>query len=130
MTGRNDPCPCGSGKKYKRCCGSGPSPTDDPKRPELPQPEPPQPLVLPKEFPVCRACGSDRFLCQEAEKGDVLIGRAGTGKPVLFKFERTYNTALYPVRLVALGDICPDCGTLRAVVIDKVKGKPRIIKPS
>jgi uncharacterized protein len=23
-TGRNDPCPCGSGKKYKRCCG-GPS---------------------------------------------------------------------------------------------------------
>jgi uncharacterized protein len=22
-TGRNDPCPCGSGKKYKRCCGAG-----------------------------------------------------------------------------------------------------------
>lgn len=22
--GRNDPCPCGSGKKYKRCCGSLP----------------------------------------------------------------------------------------------------------
>ena len=21
-TGRNDPCPCGSGKKYKHCCGS------------------------------------------------------------------------------------------------------------
>lgn len=21
QTGRNDPCPCGSGKKYKRCCG-------------------------------------------------------------------------------------------------------------
>ncbi len=20
-TGRNDPCPCGSGKKFKRCCG-------------------------------------------------------------------------------------------------------------
>ncbi|WP_269082983.1 SEC-C metal-binding domain-containing protein [Sporosarcina globispora] len=19
---RNDPCPCGSGKKYKKCCGS------------------------------------------------------------------------------------------------------------
>ena len=19
----NDPCPCGSGKKYKKCCGSG-----------------------------------------------------------------------------------------------------------
>jgi tetratricopeptide (TPR) repeat protein len=23
--GRNDPCPCGSGKKYKKCCGSGAS---------------------------------------------------------------------------------------------------------
>lgn len=21
QTGRNDPCPCGSGKKYKKCCG-------------------------------------------------------------------------------------------------------------
>jgi uncharacterized protein len=23
--GRNEPCPCGSGKKYKRCCGQGPT---------------------------------------------------------------------------------------------------------
>ncbi len=23
--GRNDPCPCGSGKKYKKCCGTGES---------------------------------------------------------------------------------------------------------
>jgi len=22
--GRNDPCPCGSGKKYKHCCGASP----------------------------------------------------------------------------------------------------------
>ncbi|MCQ2428437.1 MAG: SEC-C domain-containing protein [Clostridia bacterium] len=21
--GPNDPCPCGSGKKYKKCCGAG-----------------------------------------------------------------------------------------------------------
>ena len=21
--GRNDPCPCGSGKKFKKCCGTG-----------------------------------------------------------------------------------------------------------
>jgi len=21
QSGRNDPCPCGSGRKYKRCCG-------------------------------------------------------------------------------------------------------------
>ena len=24
-TGRNDPCPCGSGKKFKRCCGATPT---------------------------------------------------------------------------------------------------------
>ena len=23
--GRNEPCPCGSGRKYKKCCGSGQS---------------------------------------------------------------------------------------------------------
>ena len=23
--GRNDPCPCGSGKKYKNCCGQNPN---------------------------------------------------------------------------------------------------------
>jgi len=23
VPGRNDPCPCGSGKKFKKCCGSG-----------------------------------------------------------------------------------------------------------
>jgi SEC-C motif len=22
-SGRNDPCPCGSGKKHKKCCGKG-----------------------------------------------------------------------------------------------------------
>ena len=22
IVGRNDPCPCGSGKKYKKCCGA------------------------------------------------------------------------------------------------------------
>jgi uncharacterized protein YchJ len=25
QVGRNDPCPCGSGKKYKKCCGSNDS---------------------------------------------------------------------------------------------------------
>jgi len=24
QAGRNDPCPCGSGKKYKHCCGKTP----------------------------------------------------------------------------------------------------------
>jgi uncharacterized protein len=28
--GRNDPCPCDSGKKYKRCCGAGTAPPTQP----------------------------------------------------------------------------------------------------
>ena len=27
--GRNDPCPCGSGKKYKKCCGASTSDSQD-----------------------------------------------------------------------------------------------------
>jgi uncharacterized protein YecA (UPF0149 family) len=27
--GRNDPCPCGSGKKFKKCCGAGAPGSDD-----------------------------------------------------------------------------------------------------
>jgi preprotein translocase subunit SecA len=27
--GRNDPCPCGSGKKYKKCCGFEPGTTNN-----------------------------------------------------------------------------------------------------
>ena len=26
--GRNDPCPCGSGKKYKKCCGESQAPPE------------------------------------------------------------------------------------------------------
>jgi len=33
--GRNDPCPCGSGKKYKRCCGKAPSPISSPSTQKL-----------------------------------------------------------------------------------------------
>lgn len=33
MIGRNDMCPCGSGKKYKKCCGSISSATKGSKRP-------------------------------------------------------------------------------------------------
>jgi preprotein translocase subunit SecA len=25
--GRNEPCPCGSGRKYKKCCGASTGPT-------------------------------------------------------------------------------------------------------
>jgi hypothetical protein len=30
--GRNDPCPCGSGKKYKQCCANSPADFVEPER--------------------------------------------------------------------------------------------------
>jgi uncharacterized protein len=30
QAGRNDPCPCGSGRKYKRCCAGGGRPKSPP----------------------------------------------------------------------------------------------------
>ena len=38
-TGRNDPCPCGSGKKYKKCCISKkapPAPQSEYRNPHVP----------------------------------------------------------------------------------------------
>jgi tetratricopeptide (TPR) repeat protein len=41
--GRNDPCPCGSGKKYKQCCEqTGANPTHPNTAPQLSQPVSPQ----------------------------------------------------------------------------------------
>ncbi|VHO02136.1 SEC-C metal-binding domain-containing protein [Candidatus Rhabdochlamydia sp. T3358] len=38
-TGRNDPCPCGSGKKFKKCCESkGTTKALSPERVSLQQP--------------------------------------------------------------------------------------------
>jgi hypothetical protein len=64
-TGRNDPCPCGSGKKYKKCClhkdqeagaSHTPIPTFAPEHPSVAPPRParptaPPPLSRPKPPP-------------------------------------------------------------------------------
>lgn len=34
--GRNDPCPCGSGRKYKKCCGNAQATAANPSAPDLP----------------------------------------------------------------------------------------------
>src|SRR4051812_29694277 len=40
VIGRNEPCPCGSGKKYKRCCGVNAAPKlTESKRPAFPFPQ-------------------------------------------------------------------------------------------
>src|ERR1017187_8478404 len=40
-TGRNDPCPCGSGKKFKKCCLNKSATTAMPKETQVPVPQKP-----------------------------------------------------------------------------------------
>src|SRR6266498_4157616 len=42
--GRNEPCPCGSGRKFKRCCGAP--------RKEEASPAPSRPAGVPREIPT------------------------------------------------------------------------------
>jgi tetratricopeptide (TPR) repeat protein len=44
--GRNDPCPCGSGKKYKQCCLLQSAPVAQGRRNEAPPLAPPLPIAL------------------------------------------------------------------------------------
>ena len=44
QVGRNDPCPCGSGKKFKRCCLQESAPVSAPA--QIAQPQPPQLMKL------------------------------------------------------------------------------------
>jgi hypothetical protein len=66
-TGRNDPCPCGSGRKYKKCCGNGTSVipvvaiNSVPARADT--------AVAPSA-PV-RACGSCTACCEGWAAGDI-----------------------------------------------------------
>lgn len=86
----------------------------------------PPPLKLPKEFPRCPVCGSRRLFCQEAMKGDIDMAKPAGKVPALFSFELVYSTPLFPIKLIAVGDVCVDCGTPRIVAMDKVRGQVRM----
>lgn len=68
-TGRNDACPCGSGRKYKRCCGAGVSvaPTLLATPPEGGQS---RPLRIPIAVPA-RACGACTACCEGWAAGEI-----------------------------------------------------------
>ena len=67
--GRNDPCPCGSGKKYKRCCGA---------------------VVPINPVPVAhgaRQCGTCTACCDGWVKGTILGHEMKPGQPCHFRGE-------------------------------------------
>ena len=96
--------------------------------PESVEGQEPEPLVFPKEFPECGVCGSTRVFCQEAMKGDLQLETLGDRVPALFSFEYVYDTPLFPMKLLAIGDVCVDCGSPRILVIEKLRGQSRLVK--
>ncbi len=66
---RNDPCPCGSGKKFKRCCGATPAKSTN--KPPI--------SVSPIKIST-RHCGSCTACCDGWLKGNILGHEIYTGK--------------------------------------------------
>ncbi|KKN30535.1 hypothetical protein LCGC14_0833200 [marine sediment metagenome] len=83
-------------------------------------------LVLPKTFEKCPIpdCGETRRFTVEAMKGDLQLQDILGKEPALFSFEYYYDTPLYPVKLICIGDVCVKCGIPRIIAMDKIKGKP------
>lgn len=78
--GRNDPCPCGSGKKYKKCCLRSENPPTEPRRPSEES--------LRSAMQALRA--------KQAEE-EVRIQQQGHGHPIVSFVDHGY-------RLVAVGN--------------------------
>src|SRR5256885_5303722 len=67
--GRNDPCPCGSGKKYKKCCGAVVA------------------INPVSATPGARQCGSCTACCDGWVKGTILGHEMKPGQPCHFRGE-------------------------------------------
>ena len=66
-TGRNAPCPCGSGRKYKKCCGAGAP--DLAVVPIVAIPIAASPTAVPETPP--RACGACTACCEGWAAGEI-----------------------------------------------------------
>ena len=77
---RNDPCPCGSGKKYKKCCGSviALQPVASAER----GPQNGAPLSPPRSCGTCTAC------CDGWMAGNIFGHEMKEGQPCFFRGEK------------------------------------------
>jgi tetratricopeptide (TPR) repeat protein len=101
--GRNDPCPCGSGKKYKRCCLG---------RPDVPTAHTPVPATL----PPCASAQPLVFL----DEIDQISNRAID----LIEAGRLEEAEAVCQRLLAEFPDMPD-GLMRTAALHKARGQRR-----
>jgi tetratricopeptide (TPR) repeat protein len=78
--GRNEPCPCGSGKKYKKCCGQVlPGPT--PPAASIPRSESPTSAELDQRIAAARNLGIEHFNAGRADDALASFQQAVTLRP-------------------------------------------------
>lgn len=96
--GRNQPCPCGSGKKYKQCCLAA----DEAARTPAPPPPPPQPSFA------------------------ALMARDAQSYNELKRLERLSNDSLDLIHAGRLDEAEPMCQQLLAEFPDEFDGHMRL----
>ena len=84
--------------------------------------------VFPRTFDKCPVCGCPARFTVEAMKGDLHLEDILGKDPALFSFEYVYDTPLYPIKLIVIGDSCVRCGAFYTLARDKLKGKPTMPK--
>ena len=78
--GRNDPCPCGSGRKYKLCCGATRMVPDVPQALPLVAKAAPPPPPLTPAVTAARQCGTCTRCCDGWVEGEIRGHRMARGQ--------------------------------------------------
>lgn len=84
--------------------------------------------VFPRTYDKCPVCGCPARFTVEAMKGDLQLEDIFGKQPALFSLEYIYDTPLYRIKLVVIGDTCVRCGAIYTLARDKLKGIPKIGK--
>lgn len=81
--------------------------------------------VFPRTYDKCPVCGCPARYTVEAMKGDLHLEDIMGKEPALFSFEYIYDTPLYTIKLVVIGDSCVRCGAFYTLAREKLKGIPK-----
>jgi tetratricopeptide (TPR) repeat protein len=128
--GRNEPCPCGSGRKYKQCCGKVPANATAPQR-SSPEVTRAWSLLQSGQFAQAEA-ECDRLLRRELISGQALVclglARRSQGKDALAAFESASRSMPDDAQVqYLLGQALEDHGLLERAAVSF--GRAVVVRP-
>jgi len=126
--GRNDPCPCGSGRKYKHCCSPQRSTRAVPTLDNVPEQAVcqcgrtyvPQDYLTgiadqPSDFARCPACGKE-----------LSLATCTCGQPLTSEHREVPSTDVWLIARSVVEFRCPACGRRQAVKLRSREYRPVI----